>query len=122
VTPIPRLDGSQETKIDSSEGVTYHNYTYHNYTIGTSNMREGSMLTKLTLRMDDDLIKSAKEYSAQTGKSVSRIVADLFEMIKNEKIKGEEGLTPAVRSLKGVLKGKQVDEKDYHNYLEEKYL
>jgi len=85
-------------------------------------MREGSMLTKLTLRMDDDLIKSAKEYSAQTGKSVSRIVADLFEMIKNEKIKGEEGLTPAVRSLKGVLKGKQVDEKDYHNYLEEKYL
>ncbi len=44
------------------------------------------MITKLTLRMDNNLIESAKEYSAQTGKSVSRIVADLFEIIKNEKI------------------------------------
>lgn len=42
------------------------------------------MITKLTLRIDDDLIASAKEYSAQTGKSVSRIVADLFEIIKFE--------------------------------------
>lgn len=80
------------------------------------------MLTKLTLRMNDNLIESAKAYSAQTGKSVSRIVADLFEIIKNEKINREEILTPTVRSLKGILKEKQVDEKDYKNYLEEKYL
>lgn len=80
------------------------------------------MLTKLTLRMDDNLIESAKEYSAQTGKSVSRIVADLFEIIKNEKLNKEESLTPTVKSLKGILKGKQLDEKDYKKYLEEKYL
>lgn len=80
------------------------------------------MITKLTLRMDDNLIESAKEYSAQTGKSVSRIVADLFEIIKNEKLNKEETLTPTVRSLKGILKGKQVDEKDYKKYLDEKYL
>jgi hypothetical protein len=80
------------------------------------------MLTKLTLRMDDNLIESAKEYSAQTGKSVSRIVADLFEIIKNERLNKEESLTPTVKSLKGILKGKQLDEKDYKNYLEEKYL
>jgi len=80
------------------------------------------MITKLTLRMDADLIESAKEYSAQTGKSVSRIVSDLFEIIKNEKIKKEEALTPTVRSLKGILKGKQIDEKDYKKYLEKKYL
>ncbi|NTV15030.1 MAG: antitoxin [Desulfobulbaceae bacterium] len=79
------------------------------------------MLTKLTLRMDDNLIESAKEYSSQTGKSVSRIVADLFEIIKNEKIKREDPLTPTVRSLKGILKGKQLDEKDYTKYIEEKY-
>lgn len=79
------------------------------------------MLTKLTLRMDDNLIESAKEYSSQTGKSVSRIVADLFEIIKNEKIKKEEPLTPTVRSLRGILKGKSLDEKDYKKYLEEKY-
>lgn len=80
------------------------------------------MITKLTLRMDDNLIESAKEYSAKTGKSVSRIVADLFEIIKNEKLNKEETLTPTVRSLKGILKGKQVDEKDYKKYLDEKYL
>ncbi len=80
------------------------------------------MITKLTLRMDENLIESAKEYSAQTGKSVSRIVADLFEIIKNEKIKKEVTLTPTIRSLKGILKGKQLDEKDYKKYLEEKYL
>jgi len=79
------------------------------------------MLTKLTLRMDDNLIESAKEYSSQTGKSVSRIVADLFEIIKNEKMKREDPLTPTVRSLKGILKGKQLDEKDYKKYLAEKY-
>ena len=80
------------------------------------------MITKLTLRMDDNLIESAKEYSAQTGKSVSRIVADLFEIIKNEKMNKEETLTPTIRSLKGILKGNQVDEKDYKKYLEEKFL
>lgn len=80
------------------------------------------MLTKLTLRMDDNLIESAKEYSAQTGKSVSRIVADLFEIIKNDKLNKKESLTPTVKSLKGILKGKQLDEKDYKEYLEEKYL
>jgi hypothetical protein len=79
------------------------------------------MLTKLTLRMDDNLIESAKEYSSRTGKSVSRIVADLFEIIKNEKIKREDPLTPTVRSLRGILKGKQLDEKNYKKYLEEKY-
>lgn len=80
------------------------------------------MITKLTLRMDDNLIESAKEYSAQTGKSVSRIVADLFVIIKNEKINREDALTPTVQSLKGILKGKQTDENDYKKYLEEKYL
>jgi hypothetical protein len=79
------------------------------------------MNTKLTLRMDDNLIESAKQYSAKTGKSVSRIVADLFEIIKNEKIEKNYSITPAVLSLKGALKGKSVDEMDYKKYLEEKY-
>jgi hypothetical protein len=79
------------------------------------------MLTKLTLRMDDNLIESAKEYSSQTGKSVSRIVSDLFEIIKNEKIKRDEPLPPTVRSLRGILKGKGLDEKTYKEHLEEKY-
>lgn len=80
------------------------------------------MNTKLTLRMDNSLIESAKEYDAKTGKSVSSIVADLFAIIKNDKLKREYPLTPTVRSLKDALTGKQLDEKDYKKYLEEKYL
>lgn len=80
------------------------------------------MNSKLTLRLDDELIKSAKEYSAQTGKSISRIVSDLFELIKNENFKKKYPLTPTVKSLKGVLKGKKIGENDYKEYLEKKYL
>ncbi|OKY73683.1 MAG: antitoxin [Desulfobulbaceae bacterium DB1] len=80
------------------------------------------MNTKLTLRMDENLITSAKKYSARTGKSVSRLVADLFEIIKNEKIQTEQELTPTVKSLKGSLKGGKIREVDYKKYLEEKYL
>jgi hypothetical protein len=80
------------------------------------------MNTKLTLRMDDELIESAKAHSAKTGKSVSRIVSDLFEIIKNEKLNREYAFTPTVRTLKGALKGKSVDEKEYKKHLEEKYL
>jgi len=80
------------------------------------------MNTKLTLRMDDSLIESAKHYSAQCGKSVSQIVADYFTIIKNEQLGDGHELTPAVRSLKGVLSNSDVGEVDYYKYLEEKHL
>ena len=78
--------------------------------------------TKLTLRLDKDLIDSAKKYSALTGKSISRLVADLFTVIRNERLQQDVKLTATVKSLKGVLKGKQVSEDDYKRYLEGKYL
>ena len=80
------------------------------------------MKTKLTLRLNDDLIKNAKEYSVKSGKPVSRIVADLFTVIKNEKLNKNYKLTPAVKSLKGILHGKRIDESDYKRHIEEKYL
>jgi hypothetical protein len=81
------------------------------------------MQSKLTLRMDEHLIESAKAYSAQSGKSISRIVADLFTLMQHQQQKGEQvPLTPTVTSLKGILKGQQVSERDYRHYLEEKFL
>ncbi len=80
------------------------------------------MNTKLTLRLDDHLIKSAKKYSAQSGKSVSRIVSDFFVIIKNEKLKKSSPVTPTVQSLRGILKDAGFSEKDYKIHLEEKYL
>lgn len=80
------------------------------------------MATKLTLRIDEKLIKAAKKYSASKGKSVSRLVSEYFQALVNEKLNEEENLTPTVKSLKGILKGKKISEKDYKKHLEEKYL
>ncbi|WP_456325485.1 DUF6364 family protein [Desulfonauticus submarinus] len=80
------------------------------------------MNTKLTLRLDSNLIKFAKQYSAKTGKPLSRIVADLFIIIKNETLKDQDEFTPIVNSLRGILKKSNISEKDYKKYLEEKYL
>ena len=80
------------------------------------------MQSKLTLRMDNHLIESAKDYSAQTGKSISRIVADLFTLMQHQQQrKIQEPLPPTIKSLKGILKGHQVDEGDYRHHLEEKF-
>lgn len=80
------------------------------------------MGSKLTLRIDEELIKAAKEYSAKKGKSVSRLVADFFQVIRNEKLVKKQEVSPIVKSLKGILKGKEISEKDYKKYLEDKYL
>jgi len=80
------------------------------------------MNKKLTLRLDENLVESAKKYSAKTGKSVSKIVADLFSIINNEKIENEFEITPTVKALRGALRKTAIDERDYKDYLEEKYL
>lgn len=80
------------------------------------------MNARVTLNMEKHLIDSAKEYSARTGKSLSRLVADFFELIRQEHLEQESQLPPTVQSLKGVLKGSSATTEDYKNYLEEKHL
>ena len=79
------------------------------------------MNTKLTLRLDDQLILKAKRYSDRSGKSVSRIVADYFSLIdSDEDIPGTE-ISPRVRSLIGGFRGATTTEDDYRRHLEEKH-
>jgi hypothetical protein len=80
------------------------------------------MQTKLTLRLDEGLIRRAKRFSKKTGKSVSKIVADYFEKLDAQWPDEIEGITPKVASLKGILKGTCVTEEEYRGHLEEKYL
>ena len=80
------------------------------------------MNTKLTLRLDEDLIEFAKAYAAETGKPLSQLVADLFRLLREGQQMDEQSLPPRVRSLKGALKGSSLDETDYHRHLEQKYL
>lgn len=80
------------------------------------------MNTKLTLRLDDKLIKKAKIYSAKRGKSVSALVADFFSLLCVEEKPETKNLPPKVASLRGILKGKKIKEEDYKKYLEKRYL
>jgi len=77
------------------------------------------MLKKITIQLDEDLIRQARSYSKKKGKSISQIVADYFTLLGK---KPPSEITPIVQSLKGSLKGGQVDEEDYRRHLEEKYL
>lgn len=78
------------------------------------------MNTKLTLRLDDRLISSAKRHSAESGRSISQLVADFFTLLEIET--GEVQATPRVRSLRGVLAGSGLDTVEYKRHLEDKYL
>jgi len=80
------------------------------------------MQTKLTLRLEDQLIEQAKSYAAQAGKSLSQVVADYFRMLTTETTKPTSPSTPITTSLRGFLRDSRLDEKDYKNYLEGKLL
>lgn len=78
------------------------------------------MQTKLTLRLEEELIRKAKRFSKKSGKSVSRIVADYFEKLDAPQPEEARDVTPKVAALRGILKGTRIDEKDYYSHIEEK--
>jgi hypothetical protein len=84
--------------------------------------RGGIMQTKLTLRLDEDLIREAKSIAELRGQSLSKIVSNYFKSLKEKPVGTKTQLTPIVKSLKGILRGTKLDRKDYHQYLEDKYL
>lgn len=84
-------------------------------------MEAFKMQTKLTLRLDDSLIKRAKDHARKHGKSLSQIVSDYFVLL-NENVGTVQTELPAItRSLKGALRRVGVDQDDYLRYLEEKH-
>ena len=79
------------------------------------------MNTKLTLRMEEELVRKAKNEARRRGKSVSRMVAEYFDSLS---LRPETSgvLPPVTSSLLGILKGRTVAEEDYKQYLRKKYL
>jgi len=80
------------------------------------------MQTKLTLRLEDHLIEQAKSYAAQTGKSVSQVVAEYFRLLTAQERRTVSPSTPITQSLRGLLRESTLDERDYKKYLEDKHL
>lgn len=87
------------------------------------------METKLTLRMDENIIRAAKKYAQKQGVSLSKLVADYLRIIsvKTNSSKNKTAFepTPILSEITGVLQ-KASRHKDlreeYRDHLEEKYL
>ena len=78
------------------------------------------MNTKLTLRMDAELVRTAKTEAGRRGKSVSKIVGEFFDTLASRpRVKSE--LPPITASLVGILKASKISEADYRKHLREKY-
>lgn len=82
------------------------------------------MKNKLTLRLDETLIKEAKKYADEKGTSVSQLVADYFALLQsdNPPSTDKEKMSPITASLSGILRDSDVEEEEYKSHLEDKYL
>ena len=82
------------------------------------------MNTKLTLTIEDSLIKQAKEYAKDKGRSLSDIIENYLKIITKDSEISIEKNTPITNSLKGSFKiPKDFDyKKSMSDRLTEKHL
>jgi len=80
------------------------------------------MNAKLTLKMDDSVIDSAKRFARSHQTSLSKLAETYFRAITREATT-QRRISGVVGELAGLLKNKEVvsSKNDYINYLEEKY-
>lgn len=63
------------------------------------------MNTKLTLTLEEEVIKIAKAYAKEKGQSLSEIVENYFKFVTMERVKpSQKQLSPKVNKLRGILK------------------
>ncbi|MFN3640020.1 MAG: DUF6364 family protein [Flavobacterium sp.] len=81
------------------------------------------METKLTLRLNEEVIQRAKLYASLHNISLSKMIESYLESITSvEASEKKIFITPLVQSLSGVIKEPSEDYKTtYHKYLAEKY-
>jgi len=82
------------------------------------------METKLTLRLNEDVIERAKIYARSHKISLSKMIESYLDSITKQKEDDKKiSITPLVKSLSGVIDlPADFDYKnDYRDYLEEKY-
>ncbi|CAN5166120.1 DUF6364 family protein [soil metagenome] len=83
------------------------------------------MNTKLTLTIEKEIIKRAKDYAKEKNRSLSDIIENYLKVLTKEEQKlKDKKLNPIVNSLKGSFNmPKNMDyKKELKTRLEEKYL
>lgn len=78
-------------------------------------------MSKLTLSVDDAVVRRAKRYASKRGTSVSRLVEQYLDLLSRPTPSEDESVTPLLKQLRADLKGVKGDVSDYYKYLERKY-
>lgn len=71
---------------------------------------------KLTLTVDEAVIRKARRYSRRHGTSISELVTRFLRSLDE----GGESLSPTVSRLRGILPA-DASVEDYHRYLADKH-
>ncbi len=79
------------------------------------------MDTKLTLKLNKNIIEQAKKYAKQQNISLSKMIENyLLALTKNDD--KDQNISQLVKNLTGVIKLKDRDyQKEYTDYLTKKY-
>jgi hypothetical protein len=79
------------------------------------------MITKLTLSIDEKLVKTAKKYAQTNNTSVSKIVGNYLRTLDSGvKLTPATELSPRLRKLTGAFKVPQNFKAAYYNQMEKK--
>ena len=81
------------------------------------------MDTKLTLKLDQDVIEKAKLYASEKKLSLSRLIENYLNSLTSDKSNDDLQISPFVKSLSsGIAIPADYDyKKDRADYLEQKY-
>lgn len=81
------------------------------------------MDTKLTLKLNQEIIEKAKHYASEKKLSLSRLVENYLNALTSSEPKDDLEISPFVKSLSsGIQIPADFDYKKEHNeYLEQKY-
>lgn len=79
-------------------------------------------MRKLTLSVDEEVIRRAKELASREGTSVSRLVESFLREAATGERSSSPSVPPVLRRLRGCLKGGGTSApKTYREHLEAKY-
>ncbi len=81
------------------------------------------MDTKLTLKLDQEIIERAKKYASNKKLSLSRLIENYLNALVSEKSNDEIEISPFVKSLstKSKIPADYNYKDDYRGFLENKY-
>ncbi|MCL6613561.1 MAG: DUF6364 family protein [Firmicutes bacterium] len=81
------------------------------------------MTTKLTLSMDEKVIKKAKEYAAKKKKSLSQLIEDFLKALTANGDGNQHPYPPLTAGLAGIIKDEGIGDlrEEYTRYLQDKY-